>query len=212
LLIAAEHAANGQAVCTRAACKRDKVKIAKGELRIGTHSFFEPESRWYMAWRHWYVQAISSAFSAWAGWSLSSSRAFKNFHQCQTNWHEDRGCGTPHQIKGLKELTENDPTKAPGYDRLSPESQEQVRLSFEEEKVADKEFKSVREDLAKTAAKYGGEIRDAEGYAVSVATRAAACRGPDCLSQNIKITKDELRLGICVPFDGDHSSMKYKHW
>jgi hypothetical protein len=41
------------ATCTRAACKREKVKIARGELRVGTHSFYEPEGRWYMAWRHW---------------------------------------------------------------------------------------------------------------------------------------------------------------
>jgi hypothetical protein len=43
------------ATCQQAACKRAKTKIAKGELRIGTHTLFDrdEEQRWYMAWRHW---------------------------------------------------------------------------------------------------------------------------------------------------------------
>jgi hypothetical protein len=49
----AEHASNGLAVCQQASCKRVGTKIEKGELRIGTNTFFERESRWYMAWRHW---------------------------------------------------------------------------------------------------------------------------------------------------------------
>jgi hypothetical protein len=48
-----EHASSAMAVCQKAACKREKIKFVKGELRIGTHTLFEPESRWYMAWRHW---------------------------------------------------------------------------------------------------------------------------------------------------------------
>ncbi|EUC31267.1 hypothetical protein COCCADRAFT_6835 [Bipolaris zeicola 26-R-13] len=122
------------------------------------------------------------------------------------------GCATKHQIAGLKETTENDPTKAPGYDRLSPESQEQVRLAFEEGMPVDKGFKDIREDLAKTSRKYAKEYRDAEGYKADVATRAAACRGGDCVSDNTKITKGHLRLGILVNFDSDHTSTYYKHW
>lgn len=112
----------------------------------------------------------------------------------------------------MKETTENDPTKAPGYDRLSPESQEQVRLAFEEGMPVDKGFKDIREDLAKTSRKYAKEYTDAEGYKADVATRAAACRGGDCVSDNIKITKGHLRLGILVNFDGEHTSTYYKHW
>ncbi|KAI4644886.1 hypothetical protein J4E93_005684 [Alternaria ventricosa] len=169
-----EQASTGRATCSQAACKRSQIKIAKGELRIGTHTLFEPEARWYMAWRHW-------------------------------------GCATKHQIAGLKETTGNDPTKAPGYDRLSPESQEQVRLAFEGQPV-DKNFKGIREDLAKDAQRYAKEYTDVSFYKVDVAGRACACRGSDCLSKNVKITKGELRLGLSVPFDGEHESMVYKHW
>lgn len=173
-----EHASSGTATCHQAACKRDKVLIAKGELRIGTHSLFENDgvSRWYMAWRHW-------------------------------------GCGTPHQIRGLKEVTGDDPTNAPGYDRLSPEAQEQVRLAFEEGKVTDKTFKGVNTDLAKVAKRYDGEITDAESYKVDVASRSTAgCRNSDCPDNGVKIQKGELRLGFLVPYDGEHSSWRYKHW
>ena len=49
----AEHASSAMAVCQKASCKREQIKFIKGELRIGTHTYFEPENRWYMAWRHW---------------------------------------------------------------------------------------------------------------------------------------------------------------
>ena len=74
-----------------------------------------------------------------------------------------RACATGPQIKGLKAITEGDATKAPGFDRLSPEAQEQVRLTFETGKVADREFKGVDAELAKVPKRYGGEIRDATG-------------------------------------------------
>ncbi|KAF1848830.1 zf-PARP-domain-containing protein, partial [Cucurbitaria berberidis CBS 394.84] len=172
-----EHASSGRAVCQQASCKRHGIKIATGELRIGTHKLFDRdgESRWYYAWRHW-------------------------------------GCATTQQIKGLKETTNNDPTNAPGYDRISTESQEQVRLAFENGGPVDKEFKGIRGDLAKAAPRYAQEYLNADGYQVDVPTRAAACRGADCLSKGIKVTKGELRFGISVPFDGEHGSWVYKHW
>lgn len=77
-----------------------------------------------------------------------------------------RGCATKFQITGLKDTTENDAAKAPGYDRLSAESQEQVRLAFEEGRPVDKEFKGVCAELAKVAPRYSKEYRDAEGYVV----------------------------------------------
>ncbi|RII11570.1 hypothetical protein CUC08_Gglean005569 [Alternaria sp. MG1] len=172
-----EQANSGQAICNQAACKRNKVKIVKGELRIGTHTLYDDgeSTRWYMAWRHW-------------------------------------GCATKHQIAGLKEITGDDPTKAPGYDRLSPESQEQVRLAFEEGKPVDKDFKGIREDLAKNARKYAKEYTDVSFYKIDVARRVSACRGGNCLDKNVKITKGELRLGLSIPFDGEHETMVYKHW
>ncbi|CAO2650026.1 Nn.00g013180.m01.CDS01 [Neocucurbitaria sp. VM-36] len=172
-----EHASTNKAVCNQASCKSRGVKIATGELRIGTHTLFDRdgETRWYYAWRHW-------------------------------------GCATTHQIKGLKETTNNDPTKAPGYERLSVESQEQVQLAFEKGKPIDKEFKGIREDLAKSAPRYAQEYRNAEGYKVDVAKRAAGCRGQDCLYKGTKIVKGELRLGLAIPFDGEHVSWVYKQW
>lgn len=110
------------------------------------------------------------------------------------------------------ETTDNDPTKAPGYQRLSAESKEQVRLAFELGAPADKEFKGIREDLVKNAQKYAKEYMDAMGYKVDVAVRATACRGGDCLANGVNIKRNELRLGILVPFGEGHSSMVYKHW
>jgi hypothetical protein len=125
----------------------------------------------------------------------------------------ERGCATKFQIIGLKEVSEEDPTKAPGYDRLSSEAQEQVRLAFENEDVVDKDFKGVDTDLAKVPKKYGGEIQNATSYKVDLATRAtASCRKSDCPKGALKIAKGELRLGIHVPFDDDHGSWMYKHW
>ncbi|KAF2133702.1 zf-PARP-domain-containing protein [Dothidotthia symphoricarpi CBS 119687] len=172
-----EHAANNRSTCQQAVCKRGKVKIGKGELRIGTHTLFDNEDRhdWYMAWRHW-------------------------------------ACATKHQLKGLKDTTDNDATKAPGYHSLSPESQEQIRLAFENDCVTDKEFKGISEDMAKRAPKYGGEILNATGYKVDVARRAAGCRGSVCQTTGVKILKGELRLGISIPYDGEHESWVYKHW
>ncbi|KAH7082651.1 hypothetical protein BKA63DRAFT_394085, partial [Paraphoma chrysanthemicola] len=169
-----EHSQTGQAVCQQAACKRAKTKIERGELRIGTNTFFESEARWYIAWRHW-------------------------------------GCATKHQIKGLIEVTGNDATQAPGYEGLSEEAQEEVRQAFENEGVVDKDFKGKRADLAKASPRYN-DIMNAEGYKVDIAKRATGCRNAQCPSEGSKILKGEVRLGICVPFDGDHSSWLYKHW
>jgi hypothetical protein len=50
-------------------------------------------------------------------------------------------------------------------------------------------------------------------YKVDIATRGtASCRKSDCPMGAVKIVKGELRLGISVPYDGDHSSWVYKHW
>jgi hypothetical protein len=110
-------------------------------------------------------------------------------------------------------VTDNDVTKAPGYERLNPDAQEQVRLAFENDGVVDKEFKGLDGELAKVAKRYGGDIINATGYKVDIATRGtASCRKSDCPWGTSKIAKGEMRLGISVPFDGEHESWQYKHW
>lgn len=120
-----------------------------------------------------------------------------------------RACATKHQINGLKELAEDDPTRAPGYHRLSPESQEQLRAAMETGFITDKTFNDIRSDLAGGAPVSGGDIINAVGYRIDMPTRPAACRAPQCTE---KVVKGELRVGFLKPFDEDHSSWVYKHW
>lgn len=119
-----------------------------------------------------------------------------------------RACATKHQLSGLKEITNDDATQAPGYDQLSPGSQEQVRLAFENNSIIDKTFKDIRPDLA-ASSKFGGEITDAVGYKIDMPTRPAGCRAKQCAN---KIVRGQLRVGFLKPFDEDHSSWIYKHW
>jgi hypothetical protein len=121
-----------------------------------------------------------------------------------------RACATRHQIKGLREMAGNDVTKTPGYDRLSLESQEQLKLAFEDGRVAGKDFKDIRSDLAGSAPSSGArEIRDAEGYKVDMPVRPAGCRVSECEN---KVVRGELRVGFLRNFDGEHMSWVYKHW
>ncbi|KAJ4299355.1 hypothetical protein N0V90_004600 [Kalmusia sp. IMI 367209] len=137
-------------------------------------------------------------------------------------WHETEqkfywqwrhwACATKHQIQGLDTISDGDPTKVPGYERISEESREQLKLALEEGKILDKEFKDIRPDLVQFGG-YGGEITDAVGYKVEVTKRAAAgCRGAACKEQGAKIAKGYLRLGIARIFDGEHETWQYKHW
>ncbi|KAH7130375.1 hypothetical protein B0J11DRAFT_602707 [Dendryphion nanum] len=167
-----EHSANGLAGCQRAACKREGVKILKGELRVGKYQLFEQENKYITLWRHW-------------------------------------KCTPPTQIKGLKTIAGDVPENAPGFVQLSPESQEQVRATFEAERVTDMGFTDVRPDLV-TASKSFGDITEATGYKVELAsTGRAGCRSPICSE---KILKGELRLGIATSWDGEHDTWSYKHW
>jgi hypothetical protein len=104
-----------------------------------------------------------------------------------------------------------------------------VQLAFGNGRVVvDKEFKGTRENLAKNAKRYGGEITNATGsvdlelhcgyfadlseYKIDVAKRAAICRGVACLDNSTEIPKGELRLGLCVPVsDGEHKGWQFKH-
>jgi hypothetical protein len=124
-----------------------------------------------------------------------------------------RGCVISRQMRAIKELVEDDPTKMPGYERISEQSQEQVRLAFENGQVIDKDFKDIRTGLATKIHGNYGEITDALGYKVDITRAASAmCRNAACPRSGVKIPKGELRLGIEVTFDGDHFSWKYKHW
>lgn len=95
---------------------------------------------------------------------------------------------------------------------LSAESQEQVRLAFDEEKVVDVEFKDIRLDLAKSSYQDDGEIRNVVGYKVEAASSGRArCRNPVCKDKGVKILKGELRLGFATMWE-EHTSWVYKHW
>ncbi|KAF2682991.1 hypothetical protein K458DRAFT_390271 [Lentithecium fluviatile CBS 122367] len=48
-----EHSVSNKAVCYQAACKRVGVKIAKGELRLGTQSWFDTDQKYIRQGRHW---------------------------------------------------------------------------------------------------------------------------------------------------------------
>jgi hypothetical protein len=124
-----------------------------------------------------------------------------------------RGCITPAAIKGMKLLAGEKPEEIPGFAKLSPEAEEQVRLAFEEEKVPDKGFKGTRADLAKGSGSSYRVIRDVQNYKVeSASTGRAGCRAPACKDNSIKIFKGELRVGFLVPLDGEHMIWQYKHW
>lgn len=85
-------------------------------------------------------------------------------------------------------------TKIFGYNRLSPESQEQLRLAFEAGHIADKDFEGVRPDLAGlTPLPKGGDTIDAEGYKIDMRTRPAGCRAIGCGDE---VVKGELRVGF----------------
>jgi hypothetical protein len=104
-------------------------------------------------------------------------------------------------------------TKVPGYERISDEAREQLKLALEEGKITDKEFVDVRPDLVIKGGGSIGEVRDAVSYKVDVSpTARARCRGTACAQQGTKIAKGELRLAILRSFDGEHDSYVYKHW
>ncbi|ORX96593.1 hypothetical protein BCR34DRAFT_607580 [Clohesyomyces aquaticus] len=48
-----EHSVSDKAGCQQAACKREKVKVPKGELRLGLHQWHEMAQEEITVWRHW---------------------------------------------------------------------------------------------------------------------------------------------------------------
>lgn len=83
-------------------------------------------------------------------------------------------------------MTNNDATQAPGYDQLSPESQEQLRLAFEHDSVVDKTFKDIRPDLAAFSSEFRGEITNAVGHKIDMPTRPAGCRTKQCANEIVR--------------------------
>lgn len=100
----------------------------------------------------------------------------------------------------------------PGYERISDESREQLKLALEENKVVDKDFQDIRLDLIKGGG-YMGEIREAVVYKVDVSPSSrTGCCPAACKEQGPKIAKGELRLRMQRLIDGEHASFTYKHW
>ncbi|KAF2488844.1 hypothetical protein BU16DRAFT_586642 [Lophium mytilinum] len=105
-------------------------------------------------------------------------------------------CVTSKQIATIKDIAKGEPENAPGYDTLTEQAKEHVRLAFEAGSVTDKTFKGILEPA----------------YKVEVAPQArATCQNKECKDAKIKIKKGELRLGIQVRFQG-HEGWRYKHW
>lgn len=51
---------SARALCQDTHCKKEGVKIAKGELRFGTYITFEDRGSW--KWKHWYDAESSGQF------------------------------------------------------------------------------------------------------------------------------------------------------
>ena len=110
--------------------------------------------------------------------------------------------------------TDDDSSPPILHDVSSAESQEQVRLAFEQGDVVDREFKGVRTDLSRSFGMASDETINSIGFKVEITTRASAfCRSIACkVLKNEKMAKGELRLGLLTVFQGDHISWCYKHW
>ncbi|KAF2634413.1 hypothetical protein P280DRAFT_413864 [Massarina eburnea CBS 473.64] len=166
----------------------DKAGCAQAACKRAGVKFVNGELRMGI---HTYFEKEQSYYRQWRHWCV--------------------GCATKKQIEALKTLAGDDPAKVPGYDRISTEAQEQVHLAFDEGNVIDRDFKGIRENMAKFQG--SSEIRNAVTYKVEVAERGrAGCRNVTCKTQNIKIAKGELRLGIATMFDAEHMTWMYKHW
>jgi hypothetical protein len=100
----------------------------------------------------------------------------------------------------MKKLTSEDPTKLSDFNKLSADSQEQLKKSFEEGDVVDREF----------TGKPDSKIAGCDDYCVehSKSSRAACFVGCE-----EKIGKGELRLGLLPVMPGmKHVSWRYCHW
>ncbi|PSN71834.1 hypothetical protein BS50DRAFT_236536 [Corynespora cassiicola Philippines] len=142
------------------------------------------------------------------------TRTWIDTEQKYTYFWRHWGCATFHQITGLKKITGGKVENVPGFSTISLESQEQVRLAFDKGVVVDKEFKDIREDLAKDFSPVVSEIIHAISYKVDVCKRATGCRRLECQQAGsaCKITKGELRMGFEVKYGQETTSWLYKHW
>jgi hypothetical protein len=58
---------------------------------------------------------------------------------------ESRGCVTPKQIANLNETIEGNLEYLDGYDEITPDLQEKVRIALEQGHVADEDWRGVRD-------------------------------------------------------------------
>ena len=100
-----EYAVSGRAICKATECKKNGVKIGKGELRHGTFVEIMEHQSW--TWKHWLVRAGQ-------GYLLITQLSI-------------RGCVTPRIIANMKEKIEGNLDYLDGYEDLTEIDQAKVR-------------------------------------------------------------------------------------
>lgn len=115
----AEVSTTSRAGCKATECKREGIKIQKGQLRFGVFITGPEFQSW--AWKHWsvffkYLMLISLISSA-----------------C-------RGCVTPRQISNVKKDVEGEPSQLDGYDELPLDLQEKVANALQQGHVDDEDW------------------------------------------------------------------------
>lgn len=118
----AELAKSARAGCKNTECKKEGLKIEKGEIRVGTWVEIKEHGGWQ--WRHWYVHFICS--------------------NCMIPklMYEFRGCTTPKILANIKENI-NDYDDVDGYDELEPEHKKMIEEALEAGHVPDADWRGV---------------------------------------------------------------------
>lgn len=118
-LCPAEISPNNRAGCKNTECKREGIKIPKGQIRYGTFVTAANFQSW--AWKHWYV--------------LSSLMPFPSLIRSAC-----RGCVTPKQISNLKVSIGDDLSQLDGYEELPEDFQEKVARALEQGHIDDDDW------------------------------------------------------------------------
>jgi hypothetical protein len=112
---------NNRAGCKGTDCKKEGIKILKGELRFGSLVTIMDHQSW--SWKHWYVAL---------GYQSHAREA-----KCR------RGCVTPKQIENLLKEIEGNYDYLDGYDEIPTDFQDKVRTALEQGHVSDSDWKGV---------------------------------------------------------------------
>jgi hypothetical protein len=124
---------SNRAGCQATHCKKEQVKIQKGELRQGVLITINEQTSW--KWRHWYVsRQYSSQITSLTG-------------SC-------RGCVTPTVLNNWVTKAgaeDGDMDLIDGFDELPEECQERVRRSLKELHVDDEDWNGVCGDCDRRA-------------------------------------------------------------